>query len=341
MKEQVQNMNFFKRLWTSIKDFEKYEEFAAERLFKAIKYMLTITLLFTLIVTSAYTYKFYLTVQNVRNYINNNIEEISYIDGKLNVKSDEPIEAISENGIIPAVIVDTSENANIEEDLEKIKAYQIGIVFGQDKAVLVSEFLAENQSIEYSNILNMDIQNKADFLEMMSFSSAGGAYITFFTTIFVYLFVVYLSSNLVDVIVLGALGYLFARIVRLRLKYRACFNIGIYALTLPILLNLIYIIVNTFTGFEIKYFQWMYTSISYIYVAVAILMIKTEIINQKIQLIRLREIEKQAKNEELERTEEDKDRENERDKNEEKKEEKKEEENKTSSNGEEPEGSNA
>ena len=67
MKEQVQNMNFFKRLWTSIKDFEKYEEFAAERLLKAIKYMLTITLLFTLIVTSAYTYKFYLTVQNVRN----------------------------------------------------------------------------------------------------------------------------------------------------------------------------------------------------------------------------------------------------------------------------------
>ena len=264
MEEQVESMNFFKRLWTSIKDFEKYEQFAAESLLQAIKYILIITLLFTLVITIAYTYKFYLTVKDVRNYIENNIEEISYTDGKLNVKSDTPIEIISENGIIPAVIVDTSENANIDEYVEKIKAYQIGIVFGQDKAIFVSNFLTENKSIKYSNILQEDIQNKAEFLEMISFSNSKGAYITFFTTIFIYLFAVYFSSNIIDAIVLGVLGYLFARIVRLKLKYRACFNIGVYALTLPILLNLIYIIVNTYTGFEIKYFQWMYTSISYI-----------------------------------------------------------------------------
>ena len=44
----------------------------------------------------------------------------------------------------------------------------------------------------------------------------------------------------------------------------------------------------------------MYTTISYIYVAVAILMIKTEIINQRIQLIRLQKIqEKVAKEEQI------------------------------------------
>ena len=339
MEEQVKSMNFFKKFWTSIKDFEKYEEFAAESLGKAIKYMLIITLLFTLVITIAYTYKFYLTVKDVRSYIENNIEEISYTDGKLNVKSDEKIEIISENNIIPAVIVDTSEEANIDENLKKIEPYQVGIVFSSDKAIVQSSFLAENETIYYSDILENDISNKEELLEMISFSNASGLYFTFFFTILIYLFAVYFSSNIVDAIVLGVLGYIFARIVRLRLKYRACFNIGVYALTLPILLNLIYVIINTYTGFEISHFQWMYTSISYIYVAVAILMIKTEIINQKIQLIRLREIEKQAKEETIEKPDEEKEKSNE-DK-EEKKEDKKEEKEDKKPRGEEPEGSNA
>ena len=147
---------------------------------------------------------------------------------------------------------------------------------------------------------------------------------------FIYLFTVYVTTNLVDAVILGALGYIFARIVKLRLKYKATFNIGIYALTLPIILNLIYMLVNVFTGFEIRYFQWMYTSIAYIYVVVAILMIKTEIINQRMQLIKIKEIQEQVAKEAEEEIPKEK---------EEEKEEKKEEKEKTS--GEEPEGSNA
>jgi len=109
------------------------------------------------------------------------------------------------------------------------------------------------------------------------------------------LFIVYLSSNAVDSIVLGALGFVFARIVRLKLKFKATFNIGVHALTLPIILNLIYIIVNTYSGFTVTYFGWMYTTISYIYVAVAILMIKAEIINQKIELTKINKIQEEKK----------------------------------------------
>lgn len=160
-------------------------------------------------------------------------------------------------------------------------------------------------------------------------------YIIFLITVFIYLFIIYITSNIIDGLVLGVLGYIFARIVGLRLKYKATFNIGIYALTLPITLNFIYILVNTFTGFTINYFQWMYTSISYIYVAVAILMIKAEIINQKIQLMRLEQIQKEIKEEqELEEKEQEK---------EEKKEDKEKEEDKENKeNGKaQPEGSNA
>lgn len=202
--------------------------------------------------------------------------------------------------------------------------------------ILQSNLLNREETIYYSNIFSFDISGKTNFLNMISGRNLLYTNIAFFVTLLIYLFVVYLSSNLVDCVVLGAIGYLFARIMKLRLRYRATFNIGVHALTLPLILNLIYIIVNLFTGFEIRYFQWMYSTISYIYVVVAILMIKTEIINQRIQLIKLREIQaKEAKDAEEIPKEEQK----EENRKEEKKQSEKEDE-KEKSDGE-PEGSNA
>ncbi len=208
------------------------------------------------------------------------------------------------------------------------------MLFLKDKAVVTSNLLAGEESIYYSNLLDTNIENKEEMLNLINGRNITYFYVAFFFTMLIYLLVIYIFSNMIDALVLGMLGYLFARLMKLRLKFKATFNIGIYALTLPIILNLIYIIVNTFTGFEIKYFQWMYEAISYIYVIVAILMIKTEIINQKIQLIKLQEIQEQVAKEaeEKEQKEEEK-KEKEEKENEEPKEEK--------TSGEEPEGSNA
>lgn len=234
---------------------------------------------------------------------------------------------------MPIIIIDTTENANKDEYLEKIKTYDSGILCLSDKAIIASKLLTGEQEILYTNIIPININSKAELLNLLNVKTLASVYVVFFVTIIIYLFVIYFTSNLVDVVVLGALGYLFARIINLRLRYKATFNIGLYSLTLPVILNLIYIAVNTFTGFEIKYFQWMYTTISYIYVAVAILMIKTEIINQRIQLIKLKEIQEKASKEEKEETKE----ENE----ETEKENKENKEEKEESSGEEPEGSNA
>ena len=68
--------NFFKDIWTSIRDFEKYEEFAGDRLTKTIKYLILLTLIFVLIISTVYTYKFYITITEVKQYISQNIDDI-------------------------------------------------------------------------------------------------------------------------------------------------------------------------------------------------------------------------------------------------------------------------
>ena len=85
----------------------------------------------------------------------------------------------------------------------------------------------------------------------------------------------------------------------MKINFSNSFGIAIHAITLPIVLNLIYLVINTFTRFEIKYFDWMFSSIAYIYVVVAILMIKTDFINRQLQLLRISEAkEKENKKEE-------------------------------------------
>ncbi len=325
--------NFFKKIWTSIRDFEKYEEFAADKLTSAIKYILILTLIFVIIITVAYTFKFYNVINGVKEFVSQEIEEISLENGNLAISSKEPIIIENEKSIIPIVIIDTNKDIDTDKYLEKINLYDTGILILNDRVIISNNLLAQDESIYYSNIFTENLTNKEEFINLISGNNMIYTYMLFFVTIFVYMFIIHFASNIVDAVVLGALGYIFARIVKLRLRFKATFNIGIHALTLPIILNLIYIIVNTFTNFTISYFQWMYTTISYIYVAVAILMIKTEIINQKIQLMKLEKIQEKVANEDtIEEEPEEK-------KKEEKKEKQKEE--KEKDNGEQPEGSNA
>lgn len=162
-------------------------------------------------------------------------------------------------------------------------------------------------------------------------------YEVFFIIVFFSVLTAYFTTTFIDAAMLGILGLIVARLIGIRMKYKATVNIGIHALTLPLILQIIYLTVNILTGFEVKYFQWMYTTISYIYVVVAILMIKTQFINQQIELMKIK-LEQEKVKEEINQQEEPKNEEPEEKQEKSKDEDKKEEDNNL---GAEPEGTNA
>lgn len=126
----------------------------------------------------------------------------------------------------------------------------------------------------------------------------------FVPILFVSLLMVYFVTTIIDAGVLTLLGKILSMILGLNIKLKGIFGMAVHALTLPIILQTIYIPINILLGFEIKYFGWMYTTISYIYIVVAILMIKTEFINKERELTKIREEEQKLKitNEEKENT---------------------------------------
>ena len=104
--------NFFKKLWISVRDFEKYEQFAADKVSKAIIYIL----IFTIAISLTYTYKFYTIVEGAKDYINENIEDIKLENGKLEVSTNsEDLTIINEESIVPIIIINTSDDVNVEE----------------------------------------------------------------------------------------------------------------------------------------------------------------------------------------------------------------------------------
>ncbi len=296
-KENVKKTSFFKKMYLAIKDFEHYGIFAAENLWVAIKYLLKIMIIFGVIVAGMFTYQFYTYFQSAVHYFENNIQEVSFANNQLEVNKGENIEIQNGTSALPYIVIDTdTTEEQLENYKKKLESYEAGIMILKDKVLYKNEILTQSLEYRYEDITKnypigaFDKQAVVDFIKQIDMVSL---MLSMFFVVFIYVYAVYLATAFVDIMMLGVLGFIIGRIAGMKIRFKATFNIGIYALTLPILLNILYIVVNTLTGFTIQNFSWMYTTISYIYVIVAIFMIKSDFIDKQAELMKI--IEEQEK----------------------------------------------
>ena len=348
--ENEKKLTFWKKLKYSIFDFDKYQELAAEKVVKTIGYIAILLLVFTLVVAGIYTYKFSVTISDARNYVDENIETITFENYELNVitKSNEEVTTIQNEEIGMNVIINTNlqSEEEINKKIEEFTSKGTGILILKDRILINNELMSEPITYSYKTLAqqyNINKIDKQELLNLLSFDTIKSLLFTIFGILFIYFFaIMYLPSTLIDIIVLSVFGYVVSNITRIRLKYSATYNIAAYSVTLPIILNLIYFVVNVFTGFTINYFEIMYTTVASIYIATAILMIRSDVIKKQIELTKI--IEEQEKvraelqrREEKQKEQEEKERQNEEDKRKSKEKKKREEGNI----GEEPEGNKA
>lgn len=347
--ENEYKLTFWKKLKFSIMDFEKYQDLAAEKILKTIAYITILMLVFALVATGIYTYKFTVTIGNIRQYIDTNIETITFGDNILDIipKGDEKVAKIEDESIGIKVIINTQlDDEKVKESIDEIKSEDSGILILNDKILIKNQLMSNPFEYSYKDIAEQYNINKLDKQEvsnLLSKDTIKPLVFTFFVVMLIYMFIIYLSSTLVDIVIFSIFGYVVSLITRLRLKYSALYNIAAYAVTLPVILNIIYFMVNSFTGFTIKYFEVMYTTIATIYITTAILLIRYDVIKKQMELSKIIE-EQDRVREELQRREEEKkeqeekERQKREDENKRKKKENKNDEGKL---GQEPEGDNA
>ena len=336
--DKEEKLTFLKKLKFSIFDFEKYQNLALEKISRTIGYIALLVLVFSLIVSGIMTFKVYSISQNIREYIDENIETIDFNDNKLSVISKQNGEKtiIEDEKLNTKIVIMTlNEEEKINEAIEELNSSENSILILNDKIIIKNEVITNPITYSYASIsekYNINKIDKQEAINLLSYNTLKPLLFVLYGIFLVYIFLIaYLPSTLIDIIILSIFAYIVSGITRMKIKYSALYNIAAYSLTLPIILNIFYVIVQAVTGFQIKYFEVMYTTIASIYVATAILMIRSDVIKKQIELTRIvseqekvreelkkrEEEEKQQEEKERQKKEEDKKRKEEKEKDEE------------------------
>ena len=107
----------------------------------------------------------------------------------------------------------------------------------------------------------------------------------------------YLLTIISNVVLLHFFGYITTLLARIKMRYVAVFNMSAYALTLSVILNMLYVAVNIFVTFNMEYFQVMYVAVAAIYLVAAILILKADFMKKQLELMKIAEAEAIVKKE--------------------------------------------
>ena len=325
MEEEIVYIPKHKKVWLSITKFERYPEMATEGVGRAIGYLAWLVLMFSIVLAVAFMIKFIGIARQGVEFLDRNFDEITYSEGVLTINS------VNKNATTDFgnVIVNTEEltEEQIKELENKRSLTNFEIIWLREFVIIKQDEGASR--FYYKDIIeNLGIKefNKEKIMNYLNEQLNGPRiYITFIIVLGIALFISYFLKILLDVLILSLFGMITTLFARIQIRYRAVFNMSVYAITLSTVLQLIYIIINTFTGFNIKYFDLMYTAVSFICLAASIFMIKSDVIRQQIELMKVIESKKQEqeeqKNDKEEKEEEKQDEEKDDKKEEEKKEE--------------------
>ena len=295
---QLLKKGFFQKVWFSIDKIERYPELSAEGLKSAIKYLAILVLFVSIISTIIISIKYVGKVKQISEYIKNDAPKFSYKDGTLTVDCEQPKTIEDED--LGTIIIDTNtdDSAKINEYYAEIE--NIGAIILKDKIYVKQSATQQAQGVSYKNFetqfaaKEFDNQSMSEFL---SSSKMNTIYSNMVLTIFISNYVEQFLDILLCAFVISIFGYLATMILRLKLKFVAIYNMGIYAITLSTIFYMIYLIINATTGFVIKYFDVMYMLISAIYIMAAIFMLKLEFNKKQDEVKKVVEVEKQVKEE--------------------------------------------
>lgn len=111
---KVGKIPLFKKLWYSVTKFEKYPDMAAEGVGRAIKYLVWLIFMFSLILAIGLIIKFNEVLRKEINYLDENFSEINYENGQLQITPSKDIKSNMGN-----VIINTDELS--EHEIQKYK----------------------------------------------------------------------------------------------------------------------------------------------------------------------------------------------------------------------------
>lgn len=305
------NINFFKRLKRAIFNVEKYGEFLLEKTRVAVKFFLILVFILSTILAIVSTYNFNKVANKAYNYIINELPDFTYNNGAIEFSNyaegyDKDLDFYN--------IIDTK--TEMTEDVKdnyknKIKEYTHAIVFLSDSVIIAEGGeLIEKSYSDLDAMYDINISNKSDLVNILNSVGIYGISITYFIAIIITHTLTSILVYIPDIFMLCLFGYLMSKIAGVPLNSYKTIILAVYSMTLSVILKAAYSIAYMLTGFYIESFSIVYFLIAYIYMIAAILIIKSDLIKQQIELQKIYKVEAEVKKELQEQKEKDDETEN-------------------------------
>ena len=219
---------FFIKIKNAVFNFDEYKNFSEEKTSVAIKYFFKLLLMFVLILTIALTCK----VVNISNglilELKNECPEFSFNDYTLQIEGDNKKIVKGDDGGYFGLIID-GEKENLS-DIEEASNYQSVIGILNDKIVIKSTDEIES-TVTYKQLnekYDLNNLNRNIVIESLSGNNIIKIYVLLALVFLVYLFITYFMEFMLDILMLSIVGYLFSRLIRMKIKYKILYNMSIY-----------------------------------------------------------------------------------------------------------------
>ncbi len=281
----VKKIEFFKRIKKSVFNFEEYEKFIEEPIQKAFGYFFKLIALFSLIVTIALVYTINVNINNIETVIKDDkFPQFKIENNILDMNGQETYEHYFDDYNFQLIIS--------EENTENIEDYDNCLVFLREKMII--KYNGYTEELGYNNMEGFSNETLINFFNTKEWKILC---INIFIMMILLNFILYATTIFLDVITLSILGLIMNIFIKIKIRYQDLLKISLYALTLPIILYLLYNTTNILFGITIKYFQVAYATISYIYLITVMLMMKVDITKNTQELQRIIEEQKNVKDE--------------------------------------------
>lgn len=271
--EKAKKINFFKRLKMAVFQLENYMEFLNERLNKSIGFCIKLTIICAIIIVVSNIVFIYKKYDTPAKYVDTMVPDFSYENNEL-VISDTDAKSSDEKKLMASI-------------MRKLKPSIVTILgdVSYNKVQLINDINVNEKQVVITGAI-------AIFLDSL------------FEILLFWIIVAFMTS---------VIGWLVLCFSRLKMRYVKLFALSIYASTLTTIISVIYILLNSFFGIYIEVFDYLSMLIAYIYITAVIYMIKSDLIKQQVELIRIAtvqaKVKEQLKDEEKENQEDKKEKE--------------------------------
>ena len=293
------NISFLKRLKIAIFNLDEYGIFIEEKLGVAIRYILLITFFTSIVLGIISTTSISKEFRKGLDYFENDFPDFSFEGTKLRLN--EIVYGFDEEYNVK-LIADSSDDMStdkINEYMSNNKDTDTFILVLKDKIIYRNYDLKTEYSYDNLNsVIKLKDSSKQDILN--EFNSLGGynsILVSGFIASALALFIESIIEILLYAILVAIVGLIVGRMCGIIMRTSVAGTLAIYSLTVSVLCSFIYSIVYNYTGFEIKNFDVMYLIIAYIYMIAAILIIKTDLMKQTAELMRIKSTEEQVRDE--------------------------------------------